>query len=109
MKSMKLRELLDMLIEREVVDPTVRQAIPITVHKAFTTLGDEYSEGGMSDDRKRTLYECAVLLTETNFRGSRGDAQDMLLRLTAENPQFNFRPTQDGAEDDPILDPGAVD
>ena len=106
MQSMKLKDLLDLLTEREIVDPTVRQAIPITVHSALTTLGDEYSAGNMSDDRKRALYECAVLLVETDFRGSRNEAQDILMKLVSENPQFDFRPAQDGAESDPVIGPG---
>lgn len=108
MQSMKLKDLLDMLMEHDLADPAVRQAIPITVTQAYTTLGDEYAGGGMSDERKRVLYECAVLLTETDFRGHRGDAQDMLMKLSSENPNFDFRPAQDGAENDPVIDPSAV-
>lgn len=101
MQPMKLKDLLDLLIEHELADPTIRQAIPITVTQALDTLKSEYSEGGMSDERKRALYECAVLLTETDFRGYRSVAQDMLMKLSSENPNFVFRPAQDGEENDP--------
>lgn len=88
---MNLRQLYYLLIDHELIDPTVRKALPLQVVDGFNALKQKQSDGTLSDDEIRLLYECSLLLTEVKYRGSGEVAQDTLRQLYADHPGFEFR------------------
>lgn len=93
MQPMKLKPLYGTLIDLEVIDPTIRKALPMQIVDGFEALKAKRVKEDLSDDELRALFECSLLLTSTDYRGSGSIAQDVLMDLYAKHAGFEFRTT----------------
>lgn len=98
MKPLKLQPLYDALVSAGKVDPSTQPVIPMAIADAFSELRLELAP---TDEEKKLLFESALLLTETNFRGLRADAQGVLMALYADNPGFEWREPEPAPEPAP--------
>lgn len=102
MRPKNLRQIYDLLIEHELIDPTVRKALPMQIVDGFDALKQKQSDGTLGDDEIRILYECSLLLAEVKYRGSGEAAQDTLRQLYADHPGFEFRVASTAAPEVPV-------
>lgn len=95
MKPMKLQALYDALVAADVVDPDEQPVLPMAIADGYLELSKELDP---SDDQKKLLFECCVMLVAHNFRGLRPDAQGKQMALLMNNPGFEFRPAPEEPE-----------
>lgn len=100
MKPMKLQALYDALVAADVVDPDEQPVLPMAIADGYETLSKELDP---TDDQKRLLFECCLMLIAHNFRSLRADAQGKQMALLMNNPGFEFRPAPE--EPDPTETP----
>jgi len=92
MQPMKLQPLYDSLVAADIIDPAAQPVRPMAVADAYEALSNELQP---SDEQKRLLFECCLVLTTHNFRQLGADAQGKLLALYQNNAGFEFRPSPD--------------
>ncbi|MEO0955693.1 MAG: hypothetical protein AAFY12_11920 [Pseudomonadota bacterium] len=91
MQPMKLQPLYDQLVGAGVVDPSAQGVLPMAIADAYQDLSQELTP---SDEQKRLLHECCLVLIAHNFRQLRPDAQGKLIALYGDNPGFEWRASQ---------------
>lgn len=90
-EPLKLRAVHEILITEDLIDSSVRSALPMQIADGFEAARDKYNEGSPTDAEVRALFESALLLTRLDFRKLAGPAQGMLMQLYAEKPGFEWR------------------
>lgn len=109
MQPMKLLDLRDLLFENEVIDPTVRTAVPLQVAEAFETLKKKHEdpEGSPSEKETQLYYECALLLAQVNYKGLGAQALATITTLPVSRPGISLTGLRETQVEDDTPDPDA--